>query len=46
MKQIIEKESTNFQWVKLALNVGMLAIMIISKLVRGPGGGEESIFGY
>ena len=46
LKKIIEQESTNFQWGKLALNIGMLAIMIMSKLIRGPGGGEESIFGY
>ena len=27
------------------MNFGMLVFMIITKLVRGPGGGKESIFG-
>lgn len=38
-------ESTNFQWIKLALNVGMIVLLVISKLIRGPGGGKESIVG-
>ena len=28
------------------MNFGMLAIMVLTKLVRGPGGGQESIFGF
>jgi hypothetical protein len=27
------------------MNVGMLVFMIITKLIRGPGGGKESMFG-
>ena len=42
---IIKSESTNFQWVKLSMNFGILILMIISKLARGPGGGEQSAFG-
>lgn len=37
LEQIIKDESTNFQWSKLALNYGMLIIMIILQLFRGPG---------
>ena len=44
MAKIIQKESTNFQWSKLALNYGMLAIMVILQLLRGPGS-EPSIIG-
>jgi len=42
---IIQSESTNFQWGKLSMNFGILILMIISKLVRGPGGGEQSSIG-
>lgn len=42
---IIKSESTNFQWGKLSMNFGILILMIISKLVRGPGGGEQSAIG-
>lgn len=42
---LIVNESTNFQWTKLAMNMGILLIMVLSKLVRGPGGGTESVFG-
>lgn len=45
LAKVISRESTNFQWVKLAMNYGMLAFMILTKLVRGPGGGKESMFG-
>ena len=44
-KNSIKRESTNFQWPKLGMNFGMLIFMVLTKLVRGPGGGEESIFG-
>ena len=44
LAKIIKNESTNFQWSKLALNYGMLAIMIILQLLRGPGS-EPSIIG-
>jgi len=27
------------------MNFGMLLIMTLTKLVRGPGGGEDSVFG-
>lgn len=42
LAKIIKQESTNFQWSKLALNYGMLAIMVILQLLRGPGS-EPSI---
>ena len=41
---IIARDSTNFQWVKLAMNFGMLAFMILTKLIRGPGSGQLSLF--
>ena len=45
LDMVIDRDSTNFQWVKLILNFGMLAFMILTKLIRGPGGGQESLFG-
>ena len=37
IRKIIEAESTNFQWSKLALHYGMLALMVILGILRGPG---------
>lgn len=45
LEKVIARESTNLQWTKLAMNVGMVILLIISKIIRGPGGGEESSFG-
>lgn len=45
LEKVISRESTNFQWVKLSMNYGMLAFMVLTKLMRGPGGGKESMFG-
>lgn len=45
LEKVIERESTNLQWPKLAMNLGMLVFMFLSKVIRGPGGGEESSFG-
>ena len=36
LTKLIESESTNFQWSKLSINFGMLAIMTIIQLLRGP----------
>ena len=36
LERIIAAESTNLQWKKLALNYGMLVIMIVCMLLRGP----------
>ena len=36
LAKIIANESTNLQWKKLALNYGMLLIMIFCMLLRGP----------
>ena len=33
---IISAESTNLQWKKLALNYGMLLVMVVCMLLRGP----------
>jgi uncharacterized membrane protein YfcA len=42
--KIIERESTNLQWDKLALNFGMLLILFVLTLLRGPGD-EPSLIG-
>ena len=45
LEKIVRRESTNFQWGKLGMNYGMLTIMIVSQVVRGPGSGEKSVVG-
>ena len=45
LEKIHRRESTNFQWGKLGMNYGMLAIMIVSQVVRGPGSGVKSVVG-
>ena len=42
---LIKCEDTNFQWSRLAMNYGMLLVMVLIKLFRGPGGGKESVVG-
>ena len=37
LKKIIDYESTNFQWQKLALNWGMVLILVAISLLRGSG---------
>ena len=37
LEQIIAKESTNLQWWKIAVNLGMLVILIVCMVLRGPG---------
>ena len=43
LARIIEYESTNFQWSKLALNWGMIIALIVLGLMRGSG--TDSIIG-
>ena len=45
LQKIIKRESTHYQWSKLSMNFGMLLVMVLTKLIRGPGAGKESIFG-
>ena len=44
LEEIIAKESTNLQWWKLSVNFGMLIIMLILMIGRGPGN-EPSVIG-
>lgn len=45
LESIKAKENTNFQWTKLAMNYGILIVMTVIKLIRGPGAGQESLLG-
>ena len=45
LDKIIAKESTNLQWAKLALNFGMLVLMVVCMILRGPGRGRPSVIG-
>jgi len=44
LEQIIAKESTNLQWWKISVNLGMLLIMLVCMILRGPGS-EPSVIG-
>ena len=44
LERIIKAESTNFQWLKLCLNFGMLLVMVVCMVLRGPGN-EKSLIG-
>ena len=44
LEQIIAKESTNLQWWKISVNVGMLLILLVCMILRGPGT-EPSVIG-
>ena len=44
LEQIVKSESTNLQCLKLCLNFGMLLVMVVCMMLRGPGN-EESLIG-
>ena len=44
LERIIKRESTNFQCLKLCLNFGMLLVMVVCMMLRGPGN-EKSLIG-
>jgi hypothetical protein len=43
LKKLVEYESTNFQWQKLALNWGMVLVLILISILRGSGEGLSMI---
>lgn len=45
MKKIIDAESTPFQWTKLALNWGLIIILIVFTLFKGGSSPNDSLLG-
>jgi len=45
LNQIIEYESTNFQWQKVFLNWGLIAMLILVSLMKGGSTEADSLLG-